>query len=166
MLNKTFPLIKESQVRKVSWIKSGWIWTNIQYIFLTKSTLSQNSMVYLDGVDGFCWGSRIWRVWGLIHRGRSWRDDRNLKTERVKVKQILLFKMSSAWLHNQCWPFKFDYLLVWAQVGQEQCWVAIAGTLGELRRFEHCTLVNQKSNFKLSSVMFTQHKTSELTSLW
>lgn len=31
---------------------------------------------------------------------------------------------------------KFDDLLVWAQVGQEQYWAAIAGTLGELRRFE------------------------------
>lgn len=44
---------------------------------------------------------------------------------------------------------------MWAQVGQEQCWVVIAGTLGELGRFEYCTLVNQKTHFKPSSVMFT-----------
>lgn len=58
-----------------------------------------------------------------------------------------MFKISSGWLHNQCRLLEFDYLLVWAQVGQEQCWVAIAGTLGELRRFEYNTLVNQKCHF-------------------
>lgn len=41
-----------------------------------------------------------------------------------------------------------DHLLVWAQVGQEQRWVVIAGTPGELRRFEEDSLVNLKSYFK------------------
>lgn len=39
--------------------------------------------VYLDGVDVFCWGSGIWRVRALVHGGRSWGDDRNLRAWRV-----------------------------------------------------------------------------------
>lgn len=46
------------------------------------SELFWSSAAHLDGVDVFCWGSRVRRVSGLIHGGRSRGNDRNLRTQK------------------------------------------------------------------------------------
>lgn len=46
------------------------------------SELFWSSAAHLDGVDVFCWGSRVRRVSALIHGGRSRGNDRNLRTQR------------------------------------------------------------------------------------
>ncbi len=63
-------------------------------------------------------------------------------------------------VNNQSCLSDFEYSLAWALVGQEQRWVALAGSLGELRRFEFCSLVNQKSHFKHSTAIFTHNMVS------
>lgn len=77
------------------------------------------------------WGAVLERRWGPANHQES----RNLNM------------LSGVHPHPpQCWLLMLAYVLVWAQVGQEQCWVVIAGTLGELRRLQDCTLVNTNSH--------------------
>lgn len=68
----------------------------------------------------------------LVHGGRSRGNDRNLRIQRRATTlvrnsegqqpKIIFFKNS----------LQREDILVWAQAGQEQRWVATAGTRGEL----------------------------------